>query len=56
MIFFIDILKFDLEGNFICKYKHDFPVIDMCFADNGDFYAILQSENLEYNIITFSLD
>lgn len=50
------ILKFDLEGNFICKYKHDFPVIDMCFANNGDFYAISQSENLEYNIITFSLD
>ena len=48
------ILKFDLEGNFICKYKHDFPVIDMCFANNGDFYAISQSENLEYNIITFS--
>lgn len=50
------ILKFDLEGNVICKYKHDFPIIDICFSKDNDFYAISQSENLEYNIIAFSLN
>lgn len=50
------ILKFDMQGNLVCKYKHDFPIINMCFTSQGDAYAISQSDKLEYNVIKFYLN
>lgn len=49
------ILKCDLNGNLICKYKHNFPIINMCITEQDEVYAISQSESLDYNIINFDL-
>ena len=49
------ILEFDLKGQLKCRYKFTFPIVDMCITNEKKVYAISQSEDLEYVILSFNL-